>query len=54
MGANVYLYNLGWRPSTVGPGDTIAVRILPLRNGDRGGLLIEAFDADGRVIGGKP
>jgi hypothetical protein len=52
MGANVYLYNLGWRPSTVKAGDTLAVKILPLRNGEPGGLLIEATTADGKSLGG--
>lgn len=53
MGANVYLYNLGWQPSTVKPGDTITVTILPLRNGERGGLLIDATTANGERLGGR-
>ena len=31
MGANAYLYNLGWRPSTVKPGDILTVKVEPLR-----------------------
>src|SRR5687768_8305392 len=54
MGANVYLYNLGWRPSTVKPGDTLTVTVVPLRNGQRGGLLVEAKTADGKTLGGNP
>ena len=60
MGANVYLYNLGWRPSTVKAGDTLTVMIIPLRSGAAGGLLIEAKTADGKslvgssVPGGRP
>ena len=54
MGANVYLYNLGWRPSTVQPGDTLTVAVIPLRNGQRGGLLVEAKTADGKTLGGNP
>jgi hypothetical protein len=45
MGANAYLYNLGWRPSTVKPGDMLTVKVEPLRNGTPGGLLVEAVTA---------
>ena len=54
MGANAYLYNLGWRPSTVKPGDLLTVKIEPLRNGSPGGLLIEAVTADGTALGRRP
>jgi hypothetical protein len=53
MGASVYLYNLGWRPASVKPGDTLTVTIAPLRKGGNGGLLLEAATADGKPIG-KP
>jgi hypothetical protein len=53
MGANVYLYNLGWRPSTVKAGETLTVTIVPLRSGAPGGLLIEAKKADGRALAGS-
>ena len=53
MGANVYLYNLGWRPSTVKSGDTLTVMIIPLRSGAAGGLLIEAKTADGKSLVGS-
>jgi len=54
MGANVYLYNLGWRPSTVKAGDTLTVTVIPMRNGKPGGLLVEAKTADGKTLGGNP
>jgi hypothetical protein len=54
MGANAYLYNLGWRPSTVKPGDILTVKVEPLRNGTRGGLLVEAVTADGKALGRRP
>jgi hypothetical protein len=60
MGANVYLYNLGWRPSTVKAGDTLIATVIPLRSGAAGGLLIEAKTADGKSLvgssapGGRP
>lgn len=53
MGANVYLYNLGWRPSSVRAGDRIVVTVVPLRNGEPGGLLMDALTADGQQIGGR-
>jgi hypothetical protein len=54
MGANAYLYNLGWRPSTVKPGDKLTVKVDPLRNGTPGGLLVEAVTADGKALGRRP
>jgi hypothetical protein len=54
MGANAYLYNLGWRPTTVKAGDRLTVKIQPLRNGAPGGLLVEAVTADGKPLGRRP
>ena len=55
MGANVYLYNLGWRPSTVKAGDTLTVTVVPLRSGKQGaGLLVQATTADGKSLGANP
>jgi hypothetical protein len=55
MGTNAYLYNLGWRPSTVKAGDTLTVTVVPLRSGKLGaGLLVEAKTADGKALGANP
>jgi hypothetical protein len=54
MGANVYLYNKGWRPSTVKAGDRISVKVTPLRSGAPGGLLLQATTADGAALGAHP
>jgi len=55
MGTNVYLYNLGWRPSTVKAGDTLTVTVVPLRSGKLGaGLLVQATMADGKSLGANP
>lgn len=51
MGASVYLYNLGWRPSSIKAGDTLTVTVAPLRKGGNGGLLLKATTADGTPIG---
>jgi hypothetical protein len=52
LGAPMYLYNKGWRPSTLKAGDEISVTYVPLRSGKPGGLLIDAAMADGRKLGG--
>ncbi len=51
MGAPIYLYNQGWRRNTVKPGDQLSVTIAPLRNGEKGGLLLKAQTADGKPLG---
>ena len=54
MGGNAYLYNLGWRPSTVKAGDRLSVRIEPLRSGKPGGLVLDVTTPDGKVVGARP
>jgi hypothetical protein len=54
MGANAYLYNLGWRPSTIKPGDELIVTVVPMRNGEPGGLLSNVTTLDGEPVGGRP
>jgi hypothetical protein len=54
MAAPTYLYNLGWRPATVKPGDVLTVTVAPLRKGGAGGLLLNAATADGKPIGRTP
>jgi hypothetical protein len=54
MAAPTYLYNLGWRPSTLKAGDAVTVTIAPLRKGGRGGLVLKAETADGKLIGKAP
>ena len=55
MAAPTYLYNNGWRPSTLKRGDTIAATIAPLVKGTPGGLVISVTTTDGRKLGGgKP
>ncbi|HWL61821.1 MAG TPA: DUF6152 family protein [Steroidobacteraceae bacterium] len=51
LGAPMYLYARGWRPSTVKLGDRLTVTVSPLRNGSAGGLLVEARGADGKPLG---
>jgi hypothetical protein len=51
MGAPMYLYARGWRPTTIKPGMTISIIINPLRNGKPGGVVIDVTTADGKPIG---
>ena len=40
----------GWRRSSLKAGERISVRIAPLRNGNPGGLFLDARKADGTVL----
>jgi len=51
MGAPMYLYAKGWRPSSLKPGVPLKVTINPLRNGEPGGIVLTANTADGKQIG---
>lgn len=51
MGAPMYLYARGWRPSTLKAGQRIAVSINPLRNGEPGGVVLDVTTPDGKPIG---
>ncbi len=53
MGAPMYLYAHGWRPSTLKAGDKITVIINPLRNGNPGGVIVDATTPDGKSLGKK-
>jgi hypothetical protein len=48
-----HLQRLGWRRSSLKPGDRITVTINPLRNGQNGGNVVEALGADGKPIGAR-
>src|SRR5690606_2577906 len=51
MGAPMYLYARGWRPSTLKAGMAIKVTLNPLRNGEPGGVVIDVTTPDGKPIG---
>ena len=51
-GSPTSLSRQGWRSTSFQPGDAIAVRLNPMRDGAPGGRFIGArFEADGRTIG---
>jgi hypothetical protein len=51
MGAPVYLYNRGWRPSTLKAGDRVRITAAPLRSGANGGLVLTVVSLDGKTLG---
>ena len=51
MGAPMYLYAKGWRPSIIKAGMPLTITINPLRNGQPGGVVLTATAADGKPIG---
>ena len=51
MGAPMYLYARGWRPSTLKAGMEINVTLNPLRNGKPGGVVRDVTDTGGKKIG---
>lgn len=44
------LARMGWKSTSLKPGDKVTVLIHPLRNGDRGGSFMSATLADGTVL----
>jgi hypothetical protein len=54
MGSPSILQQSGWKFRDLKAGDKVSVNISPLRNGDPGGLLIQATLPDGRVLGNGP
>lgn len=51
MGAPMYLYARGWRPSTLKPGTEVKVTAYPLRNGHPGGVVLGVSTPDGKSLG---
>jgi hypothetical protein len=55
MGAPLQLYQGGWKPGTLKPGDEIKVVIRPNRDPSmKSGLFVSAVDHDGRPLGKQP
>jgi hypothetical protein len=50
MGAPMYLYARGWRPSSLKVGMVVSIKINPLRNGKPGGVVIDVTTPDGKQI----
>jgi Family of unknown function (DUF6152) len=50
MGSPSQLYNNGWKPKTLKPGDKIVVVIHPMRDGTHGGVFVSATDEGGNPL----
>ena len=53
MGAPLQLYQAGWKPGTLKPGDEVTVVVHPARDGTHGGLFLSAIGKDGATLGRK-
>ena len=54
LGSPSILRNSGWKHNTLAMGDKVTLVINPLKNGNPGGLLLQANLADGRKLGNGP
>jgi len=55
MGAPLQLYQGGWKPGSLKPGDEIQVVIRPNRDASvKAGLFVSAVGNDGRALGKQP
>lgn len=50
MGSPSQLYNIGWKPKTIRPGDKITLQVHPSRDGKSAGLFISATNAGGKPV----
>jgi hypothetical protein len=53
MGAPLQLYQAGWKPATLKPGDDVTVVVHPARDGTHGGLFLSATGRGGAALGRK-
>ncbi len=49
-----HLSRTGWRPSTLRPGDKVALNIHPMREGVKGGQYLSGTGPNGPLLGGAP
>ena len=54
LGSPSILRNSGWKHDTLKPGDKVTLIINPLKNGNPGGLLMQANLPDDRKLGNGP
>lgn len=52
MGPPAQQIRRGWKPDSLRPGDKFTLRMHPLKDGSRGGQLVDATLPDGRTVGG--
>jgi hypothetical protein len=52
MGPPAQQIRRGWEPDSLKPGDKVTLQMHPLKDGSRGGQLVNATLPDGRTVGG--
>jgi hypothetical protein len=54
MASPIQVFQGGWKPTTLKPGDKIAVIIHPARDGSKSGIFISATGPEGQALGKQP
>jgi|SRR6516225_10765974 hypothetical protein len=54
LGSPSILLQSGWKYTMLKSGDRVTLLVNPLRNGQPGGMLVQATLSDGRVLGNGP
>jgi Family of unknown function (DUF6152) len=52
MGPPAQQIRRGWEPDSLKPGDTVTLNMHPLKDGSRGGQVVDATLPDGKTVGG--
>lgn len=52
MGPPAQQIRRGWEPDSLKPGDTVTLNMHPMKDGSRGGQVVNATLPDGRTVGG--
>jgi hypothetical protein len=52
MGPPAQQIRRGWEPDSLKPGDTVTLNMHPMKDGSRGGQVVDATLPDGRTVGG--
>jgi Family of unknown function (DUF6152) len=48
------LARVGWKSTTIKPGDKVAITVYPLRNNEKGGQYVSIKLPDGKTLGERP
>jgi hypothetical protein len=54
MASPIQVFQGGWKPTTLKPGDQIMVIIHPARDGGKSGIFISATGPQGQALGKQP
>ena len=48
------LARVGWKSTTIKPGDKVSITVYPLRNNEKGGQYVSIKLPDGKTLGERP